>query len=195
MAEQEKDNATAIAKGALAGAGVIGTYKFIEALTKKVEAGEIVALDPETLALIAAMAVGIEETSRAVAASVSGINTLLAAVGEPPVVGAIEQIPFSHTLTPGETLTLREYAPFPGYITFVTIHWPDGCNAKVDIAVVHGLTQFCPREGWLSLNDITPTYEFGKRIHVADHEEIRVKLRNRGAEDHTITVTVIIEEG
>lgn len=195
MAERGRDKAPSIVAGALTGAGVIGTYELIKALTKKVEAGEIVALDPETLALIAAMAVGIEETGRGVAASVSGINALLAAVGEPPVVGAIEQIPFSHTLTPGETLTLREYAPFPGYLTFVTIHWPDGCNARVDVAVVHGLTQFCPREGWLFLNDATPTYAFGKRVHADDHEEIRVKLRNRGAEDHTITVTMIIEEG
>lgn len=189
-----EEDTKAIAKGALAGAGVIGTYKLIETLTRKVEAGEV-ALDPETLALLATMAAGIEETSRGVGINAAGINALLAAAGEPPVVGAIEQIPFSHTLMPGETLTLREYAPFPGYITFVMIHYPDGCNARVDVAVVHGLTQFCPREGWLSLNDITPTYEFGKRIHVDDHEEIRVKLQNRGAEDHTITVTVIVEEG
>lgn len=195
MGDQDRVSGKAVAAGALTGAGLIGTYKLIEALTKKVEAGEIVALDPETLALIAAMAVGIEESSRAVAANAAGINTLLAAAGEPPVVGAIEQIPFSYTLTPGETLTLREYAPFPGHLTFVTTHWPDGCNARVDVAVVHGLTQFCPREGWLFLNDATPTYAFGKRIHADDHEEIRVKLRNRGAEDHTITVTVIIEEG
>lgn len=197
MGEGEQDTLSgkAIATGALAGGAVIGTYKLIETLTKKVEAGEPVMLDPETLALIAAMAVGIEESSRGVAASVSGINTLLAAVGEPPVVGAIEQIPFSHTLTPGETLTLREHAPFPGYLTFVTIHWPDGCNARVDVAVVHGLTQFCPRENYLALNDATPTYEFGKRIHVDDHEEIKVRLQNRGALDHTTTVSVIIEEG
>lgn len=191
----DKVSGKVVAAGALSGIGAIGTFKLIEALTKKVEAGEPIMLDPETLALLAAMAAGIEESSRGVAASVAGINTLLVAAGEPPVIGAIEQIPFSHTLTPGETLTLREYAPFPGYITFVTIHWPDGCNARVDIAVIHGLTQFCPRENWLFLNDATPTYPFGKRVHVDDHEEIKVALRNRGAEDHTITVTVIIEEG
>lgn len=195
MAEQDKVSGKAVATGALAGAGVIGTYKLIEALTKKVEAGEIVAIDPETLALISAMATSIEETSKGVAANAAGISTLLAAAAEPPVVGAIEQIPFSYTLTPGETLTLREYAPFAGYITFVMMHFPDGCAAKVDVAVVHGLTQFCPREGYLALNDATPTYEFGKRIHVDDHEEIRVKLRNRGGADHTITVAVTVEEG
>ncbi|GAH90763.1 unnamed protein product, partial [marine sediment metagenome] len=77
----------------------------------------------------------------------------------------------------------------------VMAHWPDGCNAKLDIAVVHGLTQFCPREGYLALNDATPVYDFAKRVHVDDHEEIRVKLRNRGALPHTITVAVIVEEG
>lgn len=185
----------AIVAGALSGIGAIGTFKLIEALTKKVEAGEIVVLDTETLALLAAMVASIEETSKGVAVNAAGVSALLGTAGAPPIIGQIELIPFSHTLTPGETLTLREYAPFAGYLTFVTIHWPDGCNARVDVAVVHGLTQFCPREGWLFLNDITPTYEFGKRIHVDDHEEIKVMLQNRGAEDHTITTTVIIEEG
>jgi len=185
----------AIAAGALSGIGAIGTFKLIEALTKKVEAGELVMSDPETLVLLVAMAAGIEESSRGVAANAAGVSTLLAAAGEPSVIGQIELIPFSHTLVPGETLTLREYAPFAGYLTFVTIHWPEGCNARVDVAVVHGLTQFCPREGWLALNDITPTYPFGKRIHADDHEEIKVMLQNRGLADHTITVTVMIEEG
>ena len=195
----EKDKASAITKGALAGAGVIGTYKLIETLTRKAEAapGEaiLVTLDPETLQLLIAMAQGITQANEGVAACTAGVNTLLAAAGEPPVIGGIEQIPFSHTLTPGETLTLREYAPFAGYITFVSIHWPSGCAATVDVAVVHGLTQFCPREGYLALDDATPIYEFGKRIHVDDHEEIRVKLRNRGGADHTITVVVMVEEG
>lgn len=124
---ENKVSGQAVVAGALSGIGAIGTFKLIESLTKKAEAGEPVILDPETLALLAAMAAGIEESSRGVAANAAGINALLAAAGEPPVIGAIEQIPFTHTLTPGETLTLREYAPFSGYLTFVTIHWPDGC--------------------------------------------------------------------
>ena len=55
----EPDSGKAIAKGALAGAGVIGTYKLIEALTRKAEAAppegvQIVAPDEQTKEVFAA---------------------------------------------------------------------------------------------------------------------------------------------
>jgi len=108
----------------------------------------------------------------------------------------IEQIPFAYTLAvaglPGSGVTLMEYAPFSGYIKQVTPHWPDGADALVDIRVGHGTVQFCPDDGYLALNDATPTYPF--REFVNDHEEIWVELRNRdGGNEHSITVTVTLE--
>ncbi len=87
MPEEEKVSGKAVATGALAGVGVIGTFKLIESLTKKVEAGEPMMLDPETLALLAAMAAGIEEASKGVAANAAGINALLAAAAGLPSAG------------------------------------------------------------------------------------------------------------
>jgi len=189
-------NGKSIVTGALAGGAVVGASKLIESLSRKVEAGEPVTLDPETLALLAVMAAGIEETSRGVAASVSGINTLLAAAGEPPATKKIEQIPYVQTLElaglVGSTARLVEYAPFSGYVKEVIIHWPLGCNQLVDVAVGHGITQFCPREEYLALNDATPSYYFNE--YVDDHEELWVQLRNRdGGNPHTIVVTIRIE--
>lgn len=108
----------------------------------------------------------------------------------------IEQIPYSFNLavagTPGSQVTLMERAPFGGYIKSVTIHWPANCNALVDVRVGHGVKQFCPDEGYLALNDATPTYQFNE--WVKDHEEIWVELINGdGGFTHNITVTISLE--
>jgi len=108
----------------------------------------------------------------------------------------IEQIPFSYNLAmaglPGSSVTLSEYAPFSGYIKEVSPHWPDGCDAIVDIRVGHGTKQFCPDEGYLALNDTTPTYPFNEWVN--DREEIWVELINGdGGNPHTITVVVLLE--
>jgi len=108
----------------------------------------------------------------------------------------IEQIPFAYTLAmaglPGSGVTLEEITPFSGYIKQVTIHWPDGADALVDVKVGHGVTQVCPDEGFLALNDATPTYPFNEWVD--DQETIWVEMQNRdGANPHSITVTVTLE--
>lgn len=104
----------------------------------------------------------------------------------------IEQIPFAYNLSALEGVTLTEKAPFSGYITQVTIHWPDGCNALVDVRIGHGTKQFCPDDGYLALNDATPTYPFNE--WVSDNEEIWVEMRNTdGGNSHAITATIILE--
>lgn len=109
----------------------------------------------------------------------------------------LEQILYSYNLAiagaPGSQVTLMEYAPFKGFIKEVTPHWPLNCNALVDIRVGHGVTQFCPREGFLALNDATPSYPFNEPVD--NHEEIWVEMINTdGGFTHNITVTVTIEE-
>jgi len=103
----------------------------------------------------------------------------------------IEQIPFPYNLGPGAGAVLSEHAPFSGYIKQVSIHWPDGCNGLLDIRVGHGTVQFCPDEGYLALNDATPTYPFNEWVE--DQEEIWVEMRNAGGFAHRVTTTVILE--
>jgi len=196
MAEREGENAKALAVGALGGGAVLGAAKLIESLAKKVDAGEPVALDPETVALLAAMAAGIEETSRGVTASMAGINALLTAAGEPAPTKKIEQIPYRATLAeaglPGSGVKMVEYASAAGYIKWIMVHYPPGTNALVDVAVGHGLTQLCPREGYLALDNTTQIFYFNE--YVEDHEEIWVEMLNGdGTNPHTITVTVGFE--
>jgi len=104
----------------------------------------------------------------------------------------IEQIPFAYNLAALQGVTLTEYAPFSGYIKAIMIHWPPGTNALVDVAVGHGLTHLCPREGYLALDDATPILYFNE--FVEDNEEIWVEMRNGDAVNpHTITCTISIE--
>lgn len=116
-----------------------------------------------------------------------------------PEVKEIQQIKFARTLTiagtEGSGATIYEDCPFNGYIKAVAIHWPEGCNALVDVAVGHGNTQFCPRGTgeYLALNDTTPTYPFNEEV--MQGEEIWVEMRNRDAANpHSLTVTISVEE-
>lgn len=128
------------------------------------------------------------------------IESALATLGVEGVIAMpkkIEQILFSYNLTiagtPTSGVMLNEYTPFGGHIKEVSPHWPDGCNALVDVRVGHGVKQFCPSEGFLALNDATPTYFFNEPVE--DHEEIWVEMRNRdGINPHSITVTISVEE-
>jgi len=76
----------------------------------------------------------------------------------------------------------------------VTIHWPAGCNALVSVAVFHGPKQFCPRQGALALDGATPTYGNLNEPLFAN-EELWVEFQNGDSvNEHSITVTVIIED-
>lgn len=104
----------------------------------------------------------------------------------------IVQIPFAYNLAALQGVMLNEYAPFSGYIKQVSIHWPAGCTALVDVRVGHGVKQFCPDDGFLALDDVTPAYPFNEWVN--DHEEIWVEMRNTdGLNSHNISVSVILE--
>jgi len=94
-------------------------------------------------------------------------------------------------LNTGMILTQRP--PFDGYIKELKIHWPPGCNGFVDVRVGHGPKQFCPVEGFLSLDNVTPTYPFNE--YVVHTENIWVEIQNTdGLNAHTISVMINIVE-
>lgn len=82
---------------------------------------------------------------------------------------------------------LNQTPPFDGIIREVKIHWPPGCNGLVDVRVGHGPKQFCPFEGFLSLNNVTPSYYFNEEVQHT--EQIWVEIQNTdGVNAHTISV-------
>jgi len=132
----------------------------------------------------------------ALAERVSSLGSAIESLGGVVMPVQIEQIPFVFNLAippaVGSRAMLTENAPFAGYIKSITPHWPNGCNALVDVRVGHGVKQFCPNENFLSLNNATPTYPFNERVE--DHEEIWVEMVNTdGGFTHAITVTIALE--
>ncbi len=100
---------------------------------------------------------------------------------------------FSDTILALEGVLLRQKPPAGGYIKEIVIHWPPGCIALVDVAVLHGSVQVCPEIGYIALDDATITYIFNERIEY--DEEIVVDIQNTdGDNPHTITVSVNIEK-
>lgn len=104
----------------------------------------------------------------------------------------IHLINFRQNVLPLQGIILSQQALLDGYIKEVKIHWPSGCNALVSVRISHNVKQFCPHEGFLALNDVTPTYPFNERVE--HNENIRVEIRNGdGGNAHNITTTVVIE--
>lgn len=105
----------------------------------------------------------------------------------------VEQIPFIKTLTALQGATLTERCPFSGYMTEVTISWPGGCRALVDIAIGHGKTHLCPREGYLALDNVTVSYAFNEPVR--ESEELWVEMINGDdSNSHHIEVTISVRE-
>jgi len=104
----------------------------------------------------------------------------------------IELIQYERNLIGGAAVKMYENSPFTGLVTAVTIHWPAGCNGLVDVAMWHGKFQFCPREGFLALDDATPIYYFNEPVEM--NEEIWVDIANHALGAHRITVAVSVKE-
>lgn len=193
----EDKGKVALAVGAIG----LSTAALIAALTKKAKAAPEDEVVREALAAILALGADTQlrlDALSDIQAKSDAIIRAIESLGvEVPMVKKIQLIPYAYNLAiaglPGSGVTLTEIAPFTGYIKLVRIHWPDGCNAWVDVKVGHGVTQFCPREGYLALNNATPSYEFNEAV--VEGEDIWVEMRNGdGANPHNITVTIRVEE-
>lgn len=176
---------TGLAVGALG----MSTVALIAALTKKVEAAPEDEIVKEALAALLALIQDLQAKSDAIitALEVSGIEV------EEAMPKNIREIRIQQNVPLNTGMILTQPPPFDGYIKEVKIHWPPGCNGLVDVRVGHGTMQFCPFEGFLSLDNVTPTYPFNE--YVSHTENIFVEIQNTdGVNAHTISVMINIEE-
>ena len=108
---------------------------------------------------------------------------------------SIGYVPLKATITSGKGVIVQASSPKTGRATRAIIHWPDGCNALVDVAVGYEDSQFLPQyeDSYFSLNNATP--EFPVDVPVKSGGKFWAKLQNRDSlNDHTITVIMTVEK-
>jgi len=104
-----------------------------------------------------------------------------------------KQVRFQETLELLTGIEVDARCPLEGEITSITIHWPDGCDALVDIAVGHNGTFLCPNEPdtFEALNNATPT--FPVKEPVVWDERLWAIIRNTDdTEAHKVSVIITI---
>ena len=76
-----------------------------------------------------------------------------------------------------------------GVLTRVTMHFPPGASALVDVAVRAQNEQIVPVEGFIALDDATQTFSIARAVEAGN--EVSARIRNAdGANPHTISVII-----
>lgn len=104
------------------------------------------------------------------------------------------EVVLRETVQPLVGMRVVKGSPLTGRIIQILRHWPDGCDALVDIAVGHADTWVAPEQTdmFVALNDATPVLTVDEPTVKA--EELWMIVRNTdGVNAHSITVTFVIE--
>lgn len=103
-----------------------------------------------------------------------------------------EQIQFTQTLTPLQGVRLTDSVPIDGKMTSITVHFPPGCVAAVEIAFGYQTRQIIPFEGFLALDAATPVFPVSELVK--RNEELWCVMRNGDPiNNHTPAVIVTIQ--
>lgn len=122
-----------------------------------------------------------------------GVDSLLEKEGLPTMPMITKQVPLAYTVAPLETIKIAEPSPLTGRIKSVTMHFPEGCKALVDVAFGHSEVWVCPSElnTYIALNDTCPTFPTDEPI--VKNEQLWAEFRNGdGAEPHSMAVIATI---
>jgi len=121
------------------------------------------------------------------------LNKLLEKEGLPTMALITRDVNLRVTLLPNTGQRITKSSPLTGRIVQLIPHWPDGCNALVDIAIGHKDTWVYPNEvdTYVALNDATPVLTVDEPIEKG--EEIWMIARNGdGGFQHAISCAVTI---
>lgn len=121
------------------------------------------------------------------------LNQLLEKEGMPTMAVVTKDVNLRVLLEPNTGTKVTKPSPLTGRIVQLIPHWPDGCNALVDVAIGHKDTWIYPHlvDNYVALNDATPVLTVDEPI--TKGEEIWVIARNAdGRVPHAITVTATV---
>ncbi len=129
-----------------------------------------------------------------VAAAMLALDRLLEKEGLPTMATITREVVLRETVQPLRGIKAVKSSPLKGRIIQILRHWPDGCDANVDLAVGHGDTWVLPEQTdmYVALNDATPVVNLDEPVEKS--EELWMIVGNGdGANPHAISVTFIIE--
>jgi hypothetical protein len=97
------------------------------------------------------------------------------------------------TTVPASTeVTLSERSPVKGTVNFITLHFPDGCNALVEIRCYIGGRQILPVSGFIALNNTIKDFPVFEKVDL--NQGLRVTIANRDSVNaHTPSVIWNVE--
>jgi len=128
-----------------------------------------------------------------VLAAQSGINQLLEKAGELPVGVITKEVRLRQLVIRNTGVRVWGRSPLTGRITQIIPHWPDGCNALVDVAFGHSDVWVMPAstDTFVALNDATPV--IGVNEPVTKGEELWMVVNNHdGGNDHAISIVITV---
>ena len=128
-----------------------------------------------------------------IVASQLALNKLLEKEGIPTMAVVTREVNLRASVQPLTGTRVTKPSPLTGKIIQLIPHWPDGCDALVDVAIGHKDTWVLPNEvdTYIALNDATPVLTVDESIEKG--EEIWMILRNAdGVNAHAISCTVTI---
>lgn len=123
------------------------------------------------------------------------LNNLLTREGLEPMDTVTRDVNLVLSLAPLTGDETAKPSPLTGRIIQLVPHWPEGCDALVDMAIGHGMTkiQIFPNEvgTYAALNDATPVLAISEAIRKG--EPLYMMGRNGDAINaHTINCTLVI---
>lgn len=121
------------------------------------------------------------------------LNKLLEKEGLEPMAMVTRDVNLRVTLLPNQGQKIWKPSPLNGRIVQLIPHWPDGCNALVDMAVGHDDTWIYPNEvgTYVALNDATPVLTVDEPI--ANGAKIWMIGRNGDAVNpHSISCSITV---
>ncbi len=121
------------------------------------------------------------------------LNRLLEKEGLPPMAVVTKEVRLQQTLAPLQGVKVRDFSPLTGRIVQVIPHFPDGCNALVDLAFGRSDAWVIPGQvdTFIALNDATPVLQVEEPVFKG--EELWMVARNGDAVNpHSVSILITI---